>query len=298
MFCKNCGANINPKNSFCKNCGDRITRQKRKFYNIVLWFKKYKGFSILLCLVLLIIFISIFGGGNNDTNYTNIINTIVDKIKNTQKNSSIQQNIQDNNLGSVINIVCDNNEGGSGTIINKDGLILTNNHVISGSTFCFVTLPDKITGQPMKIYKAKPIIISDLSEKYDLAGLSIVDSYTDNNGEIWGTYPTTFHFFSAPDSCNNYSPSLNESITVYGYPVTSGGYNLTVTGGVISSFSDDGKILTDAKIDSGNSGGLAINQDGCFIGIPSAVISGNYQSLGVIIPQSLIDKFINQIPNN
>ncbi|MFA7676260.1 MAG: trypsin-like peptidase domain-containing protein, partial [Candidatus Shapirobacteria bacterium] len=96
----------------------------------------------------------------------------------------------------------------------------------------------------------------------------------------------------------NYSPSLGENVIIYGYPVTSGGYNLTITDGIISSLNDDGTILTSAKIDSGNSGGLAVNQNGCFVGVPSAVVNGDYQNLGVIIPQILIDEFINQSSDN
>ena len=292
MFCKNCGNKIKKVASFCPDCGHKL--QIKKFDIFVNFIKQHKKGVIISAVILAIIFISALSdSGSNTNNPNSTSNTVV-----TQPSSYVQPVTQSNNLSSVVNIYCDNDEGGSGTIRTKDGLILTNNHVLTGSTYCFITIPDQATGQPAEIYEAKPIIIPVLSKKYDLAGLSITGSYTDDNGKTWGAYPTIFPFFSAPSICDNYSPKLGEGITVYGYPVTSGGNNLTVTDGVISSFADDGTILTSAKIDSGNSGGLAMNKSGCFVGIPSAVISGNYQNLGVIIPQSLIDEFLSQIPKD
>ena len=115
-----------------------------------------------------------------------------------------------------------------------------------------------------------------------------------SDAKTWGDYPTSFPAYTRPDSCDSSVPQLGDSIKIYGYPVTSGGYNLTVTEGIISSFSDDGNILTSAKIDSGNSGGFAIDQNGCFLGIPSAVIEGKYQNLGVIISTTIISEFLDK----
>lgn len=200
-----------------------------------------------------------------------------------------------NNAQSVVNIACDNGKGGSGTIMTKDGMILTNNHVIDGSRSCLVTLPDPKTGSPIAIYNAQPYIVPNLSLLYDIAVVNITGSYVDSNRKIWGVYPITFPAYAASDTCKNTSSQLGDQITIYGYPVTSGGSNLTITQGIISSFSDNGNILTTAQVDNGNSGGLAINsKTGCMVGIPSAVSQGNYQNLGVIIPSSVIVDFINK----
>ena len=147
-------------------------------------------------------------------------------------------------------------------------------------------------------YDAAPVITPGLSEQYDIATLKIDGPYTDASGTTYGTYPTTFTAFVLPSTCNTSTQSqLNDDVRIYGYPVTSGGNNLTVTDGVISSFSDDGSILTSAKVDSGNSGGLAVDQNGCWLGIPSAVVSGNYQNLGVIIPGSVVaENFLTGVP--
>ena len=201
------------------------------------------------------------------------------------------------NSQSVVNVLCDNGKGGSGTIFTTDGTVLTNNHVITGSKQCQITIPDPSTGQVSKIYNATPVITPTLSQEYDVATLKIDGSYTDASGTTWGIYPTTFPAFTLPSTCNRDTQSqLNDSVRIYGYPETSGGYNLTVTDGVISSFADDGSILTSAKVDSGNSGGLAIDQNGCWLGIPSAVETGNYQNLGVIIPGSVVENFLSGVP--
>ncbi len=200
-----------------------------------------------------------------------------------------------NSAQSVVNIACDNNEGGSGTIMTKDGLILTNNHVITGASTCLVSLPDPQTGAPTEIYTAQPLVVPNLSQLYDIAVVQVTGSYVDSNRKIWGVYPTIFPAYQSPNTCSKITPQLGDPITIYGYPVTSGGSNLTITQGIISSFSDNGNILTSAQVDSGNSGGLAVNsKTGCMVGIPSAVEEGNYQNLGVIIPTSVIADFIEK----
>ena len=182
-------------------------------------------------------------------------------------------------------------------LFTPDGIVLTNNHVIAGSTSCKITIPDPATGGILKIYEAAPVIVPVLSKKYDVATLKIDASYVDSDGKTWGAYPTTFSPFILPQTCNTNIPSkLGDSVRIYGYPVTSGGYNLTIIDGIISSFADDGSILTSAQIDSGNSGGLAVDQTGCWLGIPSAVVSGNYQSLGVIIPGDVVETFLDNVP--
>lgn len=297
MYCKNCGKEIKIGAKFCNNCGQETKVSKLVILRdrLFLFYKNHKKGVIVASIILLVFIIIILTSSSSNSPADN-------SQYSNQANNAYQptaDNLQQNSVASsVVNVACNNNEGGSGTIWTKDGMILTNNHVITGSTVCLVSLPDITTGQPTAIYKAKPIIVPGLSKKYDLAGLEIYDSFTDDNGKNWGVYPTTFPDFNAPNSCSNYSPSLGESITIYGYPVTSGGDNLTVTDGIISSFADDGTILTSAKVDSGNSGGLAVDQDGCFVGVPSAVVNGNYQNLGVIISPSLISEFFNQIPSN
>lgn len=280
MFCKNCGKEAKRGNKFCTDCGQEIKFGMFAVFreDSLKWLKKHR--KDLLIILGTIIFIIIVG-----------------LIIKSQSNGIFKDNSNIiNNARAVVNILCDDGSGGSGTIITSEGEILTNNHVIEDTTYCFVTIPDPETGFADKIYHAKPLVASKFSNEYDIAILNIDGSYTDSDGKIWGEYPTSFPAFVTPNSCSTSTPSrLGDSVLIYGYPVTSGGYNLTITDGIISSFADDGTILTSAKIDSGNSGGMAIDQNGCFIGIPSAVQSGDYQNLGVIIPPSIIKEFSDQI---
>ena len=304
MFCDACGTKINEGSV----SSEKLTTFN--FYlNRLLSLAKNKKITagIFVAIILLIIMIIALSNRTAQDKQRALQNQMVNQqlktdqlanqLQNVQKQNLLSQQVRINrqvaNSQSVVNILCDDGSGGSGTIISEDGLVLTNNHVIAKASICAVTLPDPTTGAPVSIYESEPFIVPHLSSKYDIAMLSINSSYTDSDGKTWGDYPTTFPAFNPPD-CSSSTAQLGDAITIYGYPVTSGGYNLTITEGIISSFSDEGNILTSAKIDSGNSGGLATDSNGCFIGIPSAVIKGKYQNLGVIIPIDIINQFINE----
>ena len=101
-------------------------------------------------------------------------------------------------------------------------------------------------------------------------------------------FPTAFQI-----DCSEENVKLGERVKIYGYPQATGGYSLTITEGVVSAFTGDG-FVTSAKIDQGNSGGLATDEKGCFMGIPSAVNIGEVESYGVIIPTDTIVEFIDK----
>jgi S1-C subfamily serine protease len=146
---------------------------------------------------------------------------------------------------------------GSGFIINPDGLIVTNHHVISGSSDVEVTLTDQTT------YKAK-ILVRDPQD--DLALIKIeprkkVASLTLGDSD---------HI------------QVGQKVLAIGQPF---GLKGTLTVGVISSLGVDirgegnealeGMIQTDAAINSGNSGGPLLDSQGNVIGINTAIYSGN-----------------------
>ena len=277
MFCTSCGKEFNGDLRFCTNCGKPVGRKADE--NSIAtssslkegWWAKRKKIMIWGG-VFIVIGLIVAAANSNTNNQT-------PAVDNTSVNTTNQIEKPIDNSQSVVDIACDNGKGGSGTIFVKDGTVLTNNHVIAGSTSCIITLPDTTTGAPTEIYNASPIIVPVLSKKYDIAMLSIDSAYTDASGTIYGDYPTTFPAFVNPSGCTSTASRLGDSVRIYGYPVTSYDYNLTITDGIISNFQDDGTILTSAKIDSGNSGGLAVDQYGCFTSIPSAVLQGNYQNL-------------------
>ena len=80
-----------------------------------------------------------------------------------------------------------------------------------------------------------------------------------------------------------------DNVVVLGYPDYAGQFiNPTATQGIISGYADP-YYTTSAQIESGNSGGVAIDPDkNCYIGIPSAVQMGNYANLGRILNANVV----------
>jgi S1-C subfamily serine protease len=87
--------------------------------------------------------------------------------------------------------------------------------------------------------------------------------------------------------CGPKDASIGDKVAIIGYPVNGGtgaaSRAITLTAGIISSY-DGNYYVTDAKIDHGNSGGAAvlIRKD-CYLGIPTWVESGGFESLGRIL---------------
>ena len=298
MICKNCNKEIKSGNKFCNYCGKEVLADtpsaevREKEIRIV--FTKSLAFKIAVGVFGLLLLYIIFA----DKPFSFFTD-----------DREIDQGVL---TSSVVNVLCDDGEeisGGSGTIIDPEGIVLTNSHVIpqdeefilTGEEGCLVILPNQQTGQPEEMYWAKPVVIPELSDIYDLAYLEIYDVFVDEeDGEVYGKYPRTFPSVFAiehkhDDICQFRSPKLGDPVRIFGYPQTSGGFYLTVTDGVISSFSDEGVILTSAKIDEGNSGGLAVDQKGCMVGVPVAISEGRYQNLGVIISTDLILEFFDEL---
>lgn len=292
MFCKNCGIQVPREEGFCKNCGEKIIVplkwwERNKFLS---WFRK-KLVVIIVIFVVGFLFLAIIGSSTNNS-------------------IEITQATQDEISQSVVNIFCPSTisdegaSGGSGTIINEDGLILTNSHIIPqdetnifvDDTGCLVVLPDPTTGQPKDVYLAHPIVIPGISDSYDLAYMQIYDAYYDEEeAKYAGVYPRIFPAFDDTTRCRNENMQLGEPVRIFGYPAISGGYSLTVTDGVVSSFPGEGLIVTSAKISHGNSGGLAIDRHGCMIGVPSMVSSDEAESLGVIFSMQLVRQFDDEV---
>lgn len=217
------------------------------------------------------------------------------------KKSTFQNKV----AASVVNILCedgDNSSGGSGTIIDENGLVLTNAHIIPQDKDgvltveeCVITLPDPINGNIKEAYLGTPIIVPDISSEYDLAFIKIDKEYIDDEGQSYGTYPNTFPSFFK-NGCENDNPILGESVRVFGYPaISADGFYLTITDGTVSSLPGDGTIYTSAKVSHGNSGGLAVDGKGCMLGIPTEVSSDENESLGIIYSNDKIADFLDKV---
>ena len=74
-------------------------------------------------------------------------------------------------------------------------------------------------------------------------------------------------------------------------------HNLIITSGIVSGIDGNGNYYTDAKIDSGNSGGLAVSKIDnriCLAGVPTWVSQGNFENLGLIQPFEDIAKLFKE----
>ena len=170
---------------------------------------------------------------------------------------------------------------GSGVIIDKKGLVLTNAHVV---------------------------------ERVDNVSVTLADG-TNREGQVLGTDSITDLALVRIDNNedSNYAPlGDSEELEVGDWAIALGtpyGLEKTVTLGIVSSlhrdintlgFSDKrlDLIQTDAAINPGNSGGPLINSNGEVIGINTLVRSGPGAGLGFAIPINLASKVTNQLLAN
>lgn len=79
------------------------------------------------------------------------------------------------------------------------------------------------------------------------------------------------------------TPNLGDQVVILGFPAIGSPTGVTVTKGIVSGYEGD-YIITDAKIDHGNSGGVAINfDDNCYLGLPTWAATGEIESLARIL---------------
>jgi len=200
-------------------------------------------------------------------------------------------------ISAVVELICpdDNyNENGfvslgSGSIVTPDGLIFTNRHVVSNidwsviqsSPTCYVGITEDISQPPEVRYVAELIAYAPETDDYfdfDVAILYIYDiCYECPDAPL--SLPSRFPFLEL-----GYSSQLGpgDYVAVIGYPeIGAGTWNFT--DGIVSGRVGDFVIKTDAKIDSGNSGGTVLNDRNLLVGIPTWTITGQAESIGYII---------------
>ena len=164
---------------------------------------------------------------------------------------------------------------GSGFIIDKEGIVITNNHVIQGAEDILV----RVNGD--KEYKAK---VLGADPGMDIAVLKME---TDEK-----FIPVKFG--------DSDKARIGDWVIAIGNPFGFGG---TVTSGIISARNRsiglsryEDFIQTDASINQGNSGGPLFNMDGDVIGINTAILgpSGSI-GIGFAIPSNNAQRVINQL---
>ena len=187
---------------------------------------------------------------------------------------------------AVVTVQCLTGEGvsvGTGVLFSEDGYLLTNYHVVRGGSECFITLD---SGYSMDVR----FVAGD--ENSDLAVLKIPPEELTEAGGL--------PFASFGDS---EQLTVGDPVYAIGSPRQLRG---TLTNGIISAIDRDieveGRTMTllqtNAALNSGNSGGPLINDQGQVVGINVAkYMSGrdSVEGLGFAIPTAQLERIINDL---
>lgn len=175
---------------------------------------------------------------------------------------------------------------GSGFIYDKEGRIITNNHVVEGSSTVNVTFIDGNT------YTAK-VVGTDPDN--DVAVIQIIDNFSDET--------------LVPLNLGNSSElQVGQQVIAIGNPF---GLSDSMTTGIISAigrllpnenvgYSIPDIIQVDAAINPGNSGGPLLNLQGEVIGMNTAISTntGDFSGVGFAIPSDAIERIVPVLIKN
>jgi hypothetical protein len=200
-------------------------------------------------------------------------------------------------------------QSGSGLVVmlNSAPTIITNHHVVNsplygGANECDVRFPDDsgfyvysnntamAGGQGYFPNKGNITYLTN----YDVAYISGIENTWTSLPFGSSNYPAIAFSnrarndaYLCKNSLNTGDPMVVLGYPVYGTQIRQGALSpveITATEGIISG-QDSGYYTTSAKIDHGNSGGLAIDKNNnCYFGIPTWDLSGGFESLGRILP--------------
>jgi hypothetical protein len=203
----------------------------------------------------------------------------------------------------VVQVICSTKDGGitsgSGALWNFSQVpyaILTNRHVVKDANTCVVSITNS-ANSTIGIFGIKGSIYS-FNESTDSAVLTIGESLSKES------VPVANYNYSVPKlpSCTSLVP-VGSPMIIIGYPAyakrdakltidTIGTFNViyrTVTNGIISGYDTsqkgDANYFVSAKIDNGNSGGIALAKDAnglCILGLPTWLSVGNYETQGLV----------------
>jgi putative serine protease PepD len=172
---------------------------------------------------------------------------------------------------------------GSGFVIDTDGHIVTNQHVVAGATSIKVTFADGRTA-------SAKVVGTDSSTDVAVIKVDVPKS------EL---HPLTFADSNAVE--------VGDGVVAIGSPF---GLEGTVTTGIVSAlnrtidapnnFTISGAIQTDAAINHGNSGGPLLDSDGHVIGINSQIESdsGGNDGIGFAVPSNMVQNVAQQLIAN
>ena len=160
--------------------------------------------------------------------------------------------------------------------------VVTNQHVVAyqnsyAPAVCYVKFPGT---NEVYTQNDKKKIFATSDPNVDI-GFIVIDSPSNSLQSV------------VEQSSNNYcakTANVGDQIVVLGYPSIGSPTDITATEGIISGY-ENNYYITSAKVDHGNSGGLAISlKNNCYLGIPSYVAAGELESLARVFD---FRKFLN-----
>ncbi|MBI5840515.1 MAG: trypsin-like peptidase domain-containing protein [Chloroflexi bacterium] len=168
---------------------------------------------------------------------------------------------------------------GSGTIISSTGMILTNAHVASPASQGDVENEPKSLGIALVESEDRPPTPSYFAQVLAVDGyldLAVIQITSTVDGANIDTSSLNLPYVSLGDSDQIH---VGDHVNIFGFPGI-GGDTITYTDGNVSGFTSEEQIgdrawvKTDATIAGGNSGGLAADDSGRIIGVPTQASSG------------------------
>lgn len=217
--------------------------------------------------------------------------------ENAVSSTGLDRDLIETIASSVVRIAC-RTDSYSGGIQQGSGMLLktssgeyrvrTNLHVINTSdgskSYCITAVyPDYRTPSNFLVYESTGYKF--YNENLDIAYLTL-EAIPPSEVSSAGTLAQLNNYArreGGNDICSNVD--IGDHLSVFGYPGI-GGDTLTITDGIVSGFEFEygtRYIKTSAKIDHGNSGGVAVKDSGCVVGIPTFVQTGSVESIGRIM---------------
>lgn len=165
-------------------------------------------------------------------------------------------------------------------------VILTSLHVVetiddTPSQCTFSLYPDPANAEKFLVYKSEGHRFFEKS--IDIAFLTPQTVKDNPSAGPFERLATFARSLSKQTVCS--AVQIGEHLSILGYPAV-GGETLTITDGIVSGFElVDGVryFKTSAKIERGVSGGMAIRDSGCLLGVPTFVRRGQLESIGRIL---------------
>jgi hypothetical protein len=230
------------------------------------------------------------------------ISQALDKERSAPKDITITSNDLSPYTTGVVQVICvigNTISSGSGTLWNFKEVphaVVTNYHVVKGADKCIVAISNNANVNTGMFNLDSSIFT--FNKNTDEAVLSISSSLSTN------TTPIANYNFSLSKirTCSNQMP-VGTPVVIIGYPAYArrdatmdipalGTVNViyrTVTNGIVSGYDTSGpgeaNYFVSAKIDAGNSGGMALAKDSgglCLLGLPTWLTVGNYETQGLV----------------